>query len=90
MGHRTTITPDMIQVMSAGTGLAHAEYNAYQDQVTSFLQIRIQPHSRGVTPRHDEKRIELPDNQLSLLVHPDTSTSPSGGLSIHQDAYIWR
>lgn len=90
MWHRTTITPDMIQVMSAGTGLAHAEYNAYQDQETSFLQIRIQPRSRGVSPRHDEKLIELTDNQLSLLVHPDASTSPSGGLSIHQDARIYR
>lgn len=85
--NKEIITPDMIQVMSAGSGVAHSEYNASPDQAAAFLQIWIQPHTRGVIPRHEEKTIDYIPNALTLLVSPDAHDN---SISIYQDALLYR
>ena len=85
--NKKIITPDMIQVMSAGSGVTHSEYNASPDQAAAFLQIWIQPHTRSVSPRHEEKTIAYIPNSLTLLVSPDAR---DGSISIAQDALLYR
>lgn len=87
MGTKTIISPQMIQVMSAGTGLHHAEYNAYPDVKTKFLQIWIEPQKRGVEPRHEEKSFPQIFDTFQLLISPDARQK---SIMIHQDAYISR
>ena len=77
----------MIQVMSAGSGVAHSEYNASPDQAAAFLQIWIQPHTRNVSPRHEEKTIDYIPSSLTLLVSPDAR---DGSISVYQDAFLYR
>jgi quercetin 2,3-dioxygenase len=87
LGNKTTIWPDMVQVMSAGSGIAHAEYNAYSDQSTTFLQIWIEPHTRGVAPRHVEQVINYHDGKPIVIASPDAH---DGSIMIHQDLTLSR
>ena len=54
MGNRSIIQKDDIQVMSAGTGILHSEYNKNQDQEVQFLQIWVMPNRNNVEPRYDQ------------------------------------
>lgn len=81
-----TISPEMIQVMSAGSGIVHAEYNAHQDQETDFLQIWIQPNQMQVPPRHVETKIEYLPNDLTLLAGPNETDQ----IQLYQEAYLFR
>lgn len=89
MGHRQVINPGDVQVMSAGTGLRHAEYNHSKDQGTAFLQIWIFPRQKGLKSRYDqisfdrEKRL----NKWQLLVTPDNQKQ-EGALWIQQDTWL--
>lgn len=87
MGTERDITPGEVQVMSAGTGLTHSEYNRTPEQVR-LLQIWILPDRRGHAPRYDQKRFPIDEqrDRLHLLVSPDGA---DGSLPIHQDARIW-
>lgn len=76
----------MIQVMSAGSGIVHAEYNAHQDQETDFLQIWIQPNQMQVPPRHVETKIEYLENDLTLLAGPNETDQ----IQLYQEAYLFR
>jgi quercetin 2,3-dioxygenase len=77
----------MIQVMSAGSGVTHSEYNASPDEAAAFLQIWIQPHTRNLSPRHEEKTMDYMLNTLTLLVSPDAR---DGSISIYQDVLLYR
>lgn len=76
----------MIQVMSAGTGIVHAEYNAYQDQDTDFLQIWIEPNQMQVPPRHVETKVDYLPNNLTLLAGPNATDK----IQLYQEAYLFR
>jgi len=81
------IEADEIQVMSAGTGVYHSEYNRNKDQAVSLLQIWVFPNTQNVTPRYDQKNIEalkIP-NRLYPVVSPKSGNAP---LWIHQDAWF--
>ncbi|MCW1888325.1 MAG: pirin family protein [Candidatus Moranbacteria bacterium] len=77
-----------VQVMSAGTGVVHSEYN-HGDEPVELFQIWIEPKSYGVAPRYDQKTFDfnLNANKLVLLVSPDGHEE---SLVIHQDALIYR
>lgn len=81
------IEADEIQVMSAGTGVSHSEYNKNKDLAVSLLQIWILPKAQNVTPRYDQKNIkELKKvNALYPVVTPDPKAT---GMWIHQDAWF--
>ena len=88
MGNGSVIRPGDVQRMSAGTGVAHSEYNASDKDPVHFLQIWIEPNVRGVKPGYEEKRFE-PDTKrgrLRLIASPD---GRDGSVTIHQDAYLY-
>jgi redox-sensitive bicupin YhaK (pirin superfamily) len=87
MGNTTIIRNGDIQVMSAGTGIYHSEYNKNKDEAVKFLQIWIYPNKRNVTPRYDQLTMELADrkNKLQQVLSPN---SEDEGVWIHQDAWF--
>ncbi|HXS38242.1 MAG TPA: pirin family protein [Flavipsychrobacter sp.] len=90
MGHTQAIHPDEVQVMSAGTGLQHSEYNHNRDKDVNLLQIWIFPDKQDVTPRYDQKVFPAGEriNKLQALVSPIDNQDE--GLKIHQHAWIYR
>lgn len=90
MGHEESIKVNEVQVMSAGTGIEHSEYNHSKEHDLNLLQIWIFPKRRNVEPRYDQRAFEPADrqNKLQLLVSPIDNNDE--GLKIHQDAWIYR
>ncbi|MBX7259858.1 MAG: pirin family protein [Candidatus Hydrogenedentes bacterium] len=84
-GATGVLRPGRLQVMSAGTGIFHSEYNHSKTEAVSFLQIWILPSRRGLTPRYDEKDFSalLNGNGLLAVVSPDDSEA---ALRISQNA----
>ncbi|MFN7280246.1 MAG: pirin family protein [bacterium] len=87
MGNVAVIKKGDIQVMSAGTGIQHSEYNKNADEAVKFLQIWIFPNKRNVTPRYDQMTIREEDKRDVLLqvLSPDPNDA---GVWIHQDAWF--
>ena len=87
MGNRSVIKEGEIQVMSAGTGITHSEYNPNADREVRFLQIWLFPRSKNLTPRYDQKTIAdlLQPNELSVVLSPNAQDK---GVWIHQDAWF--
>jgi len=84
-GNEFTIKEGDIQVMSAGTGLTHSEYNYSKEYDLSFLQIWIFPKTYNTTPCYEEKSFHFPQNEWILVVSPDRSQE---SLPINQDCYL--
>lgn len=90
MGHKGTVMPGEIQVMSAGSGVTHSEFNASQNETLKLFQIWIFPDQKNVTPRYDQRTIAsmLKTNELSPIVSPRDSAK-EGRLWIHQNAHFY-
>jgi len=88
MGNKTRILPGEVQRMSAGTGVSHSEYNAFQDRPTHFMQIWIQPERRGLKPGYGQKSFEgeLKEKNLVLVV---SRSGRDGSIEIAQDADLY-
>lgn len=87
MGHTSVIKTGDVQVMSAGTGMEHSEFNASTEEKVNFLQIWIFPRAANVQPRYDQAAIELRENGITPLVMPGPAQE---GLWVHQDTWISR
>jgi len=87
MGHKQTIGPNEVQVMSAGTGIFHSEYNASETEELSLLQIWILPDKKNIKPVYDQREFdtESAQNQWQQLVNGENSK-----LTINQNASISR
>lgn len=87
MGNVAVIKSGDIQVMSAGTGITHSEYNRNNDKPVKFLQIWVFPAERNVKPRYDQVSLNINDrhNKLQQIVSPD---SEGEGVWIHQQAWF--
>lgn len=87
MGNVAVIKNGDIQVMSAGTGIQHSEYNKNPDRLTKFLQIWLFPNKRNVTPRYDQITLNHEDryNKLQQILSPNMEDE---GVWIHQDAWF--
>lgn len=87
MGNVSVIRRGEVQVMSAGTGITHSEYNKNDDRLTKFLQIWVFPRERGLAPRYSQ--IALDESKmkdgLAQVVSPDKDDE---GAWIHQDAWF--
>ena len=88
MGNTHHIRAGEVQIMSAGTGLTHSEFNASAEEPVNFLQIWVFPKLRDIEPRYDQKAFSAADrvNQLQNIVSPDGA---DGGVAINQDAWFW-
>lgn len=87
-GKGAIITPEDIQMMSAGLGITHSEYNPSATQSNHFLQIWIEPALRGVRPRYSDSKVtaDQKTNAWKLIAGPDGSDASVG---IYQDAKIF-
>jgi redox-sensitive bicupin YhaK (pirin superfamily) len=87
MGNVTVIRNGDIQVMSAGTGVAHSEFNKNRDKQVKFLQIWIFPNKKNVTPRYDQLTLKAEDrkNRLQQILSPDSNDE---GVWIHQNVWF--
>lgn len=90
LGNRGRTAAGDVQVMSAGTGITHAEYNLEDEPVTLF-QIWIRPHTAGVDPRWDQRSFpkEDQDGRLVPLASGRETDLANGALLIHQDATLY-
>lgn len=86
-GGEGVIYPDEIQVMSAGTGIHHSEYNHLNDGTTKLLQLWIFPDKKGHTPRYNQKFFDSDErkNKLQFIVTPEKK---GDNLWLNQDAYL--
>lgn len=75
-----------VQIMSAGSGLQHSEFNPNKDQEVNFLQIWVLPKEHNITPRYDQKSFDVAQHQNSI----QTVVSPTDeqAVWINQDAYF--
>lgn len=87
MGNVAVIKNGDIQVMSAGTGIQHSEYNKNKNQQVKFLQIWVFPNKKNVKPRYDQITLKVADrkNKLQQIVSPN---SDDAGVWIHQNAWF--
>ncbi len=87
MGNKEVIKSGEIQVMSAGTGIYHSEYNHYKDKALKLFQIWLIPNKRNVTPRYDQMTLNVADrrNKLQQVLSPNPDDE---GVWIHQDAWF--
>ena len=81
------VAVDEIQVMSAGTGVSHSEYNKNKDQPLNLLQLWVLPNKQNVAPRYDQKNIKSlkKTNALYPVITPNHDAD---GMWIHQDAWF--
>ena len=87
MGNGTVIKHGDVQVMSAGTGITHSEYNHNKTKPVQLLQIWVFPNKRNVTPRYDQITLDVNQrhNKLQQILSPN---SDDEGVWIHQDAWF--
>lgn len=84
-GSGGVLVPGDVQVMSAGRGILHSEFNGSQEESAHFLQIWITPKERGLPPRHEQRSFER-GAAMTLLVSGD---GREGSLQIAQDALLY-
>ena len=91
MGNKRAIEVGEVQVMSAGTGLTHSEFNDSKTDEVNFLQIWIMPQELGVKPNYEQRNFssEGKQNQLQTLVAP-LDKLEDNALPINQQAYIYK
>jgi len=87
MGNGSVIQAGDIQVMSAGSGITHSEFNHHEDKLARLLQIWIFPNKKNVEPRYGQMSLDIHQqhNRFQQIVSPDPQDE---GLWIHQDAWL--
>ena len=88
IGNGSVIRPGDVQRMSAGTGIAHSEFNASDRDLVHFLQIWLVPNSNGIPPSYEQKNFPLAEKQgkLKLVASADGRDDT---VTIHQDASLY-
>ena len=88
LGTGSVIHPGDVQIMSAGTGISHSEFNPSPTEPLHLLQIWILPDKEGLTPRYDQKTFPLEEKRgkLRLIAAKD---GRDGALTIHQDVDLY-
>ena len=88
MGHTGVIRAGEVQVMSAGSGLTHSEYNANSDKPINLFQIWVFPDKKNVEPRYDQKAFDFLHNKNQLVQIVGPKQDAAEGLWIHQNAWF--
>jgi len=86
-GNSEVIRSGEVQIMSAGTGIRHSEFNHSQNEPVNFLQIWILPKEIGIKPRYEQKLFHESDrkNKLQTVVSPEKNTD---SVWINQNSYF--
>ena len=87
MGNAETIKTGDVQVMSAGTGIRHSEFNPNKDKRTKLFQIWLFPRTKNVTPRYQQITLDVSEqkNNFAQILSPNADDA---GVWIHQDAWF--
>lgn len=88
MGTGSVIRPGDVQMMSAGSGITHSEFNHSAQELVHFLQIWIVPDRNGVAPRYQQKSFAAAEKRgrLCPIIAPDAA---DGALGVHQDIRVY-
>lgn len=88
MGTGSVIKTGDVQLMTAGTGVAHSEFNHSQSELVHFLQIWLVPDKQGVKPRYQQSHFSQTEKQgrLCLIISPDGA---EGSLYVYQDVRVY-
>ncbi len=88
MGTGSVIRPGEVQMMSAGSGVTHSEFNPSREEGVHFLQIWIVPDRQGVEPRYQQRHFGADEKRgrLRLIISPDGT---DGSLGVYQDARVY-
>jgi redox-sensitive bicupin YhaK (pirin superfamily) len=88
MGTGSVVRPGEIQLMRAGTGVTHSEFNASEVEPVHFLQIWILPDARGLAPGYGQQAVdrEAARRGFALLASKDGRLA---SLQLHQDVDVW-
>ena len=91
MGNKRAIEVGEVQVMTAGTGLTHSEFNDSKTEETNFLQLWILPQEIGVQPNYEQRKFNSEEkiNKLQTVIAPKDKLE-GDALPINQQAYIYR
>ena len=84
LGNKSILKAGEVQVMSAGTGIIHSEFNASDSEMLNLLQIWIFPDKNGYKPSYNQNAYNLVPNQLVRIVSPFGNS----GITIHQQAWF--
>ncbi|KEA51722.1 quercetin 2,3-dioxygenase [Mangrovibacter sp. MFB070] len=86
MGNKEQVPAGEFQIMSAGTGIRHSEYNPSATEALRLYQIWIIPEVTGITPRYEQRRFDAAQGR-QLVLSPDAR---DGSLKVFQDMELWR
>lgn len=88
MGTGSIIRPGDVQMMSAGTGVSHSEFNGSDTEEVHFLQIWVVPNRKGVAPRYQQQAFSeaAKRGRLARVISPE---GEDGALSVHQDVTVF-
>jgi redox-sensitive bicupin YhaK (pirin superfamily) len=88
LGHGAVIRPGDVQMLSAGRGIAHSEFNASGEEEVHFLQVWIKPRFTGIQPKYQQVHfgVEEKRGRLRLILSPD---GREGSLKLNQDARVY-
>lgn len=91
MGNGEVIRPGEVQVMTAGTGVVHSEYNPDPARPVHFLQMWVLPARRGLAPNYGQRLFAREEklNRLALVAAPATASDRTGALPINQDVTLY-
>lgn len=87
MGHVELLGPNEIQKMSAGSGVVHSEFNGSETEPVHFLQIWIEPKSRGTTPSYEQIKFAA-EEKLDRFRVLASAKPAEGSATINQDANV--
>jgi redox-sensitive bicupin YhaK (pirin superfamily) len=87
MGHTELLGPNEIQKMSAGSGVVHSEFNGSDSEPVHFLQIWIEPKTRGTAPAYEQLKFEAKEKQNRFKVLASSTPTP-GAATLNQDAKV--
>ena len=88
IGTGSVIRPGDLQIMSAGTGIMHSEFNHSKTEPVHFLQIWILPARAGIVPRYDQRNFPDAARRGRLLL-VGSADGRDGSIVIHQDAALY-
>jgi len=86
MGNKEQVPAGEFQIMSAGTGVRHSEYNPSKTEKLHLYQIWIIPQETGITPRYEQRRFDAEQGK-QLVLSPDAR---DGSLKVNQDMELYR
>lgn len=88
MGTASTVQAGGVQFMTAGSGVAHSEFNASQSEPVRFLQVWLLPKVAGASPRYETSQ-PTPEEKSGRLVPIVTEDGASGGIATHAPADVY-